>query len=496
MYMHQDTGKVLKELIGFIPAAVIPSLFGFISVAVFSRYLPPEEYGYFTLVFTTAILAHTFAFSWINQSIIRYYERFAPLQTEDFFSTCVTGFFLLSVFVALVWRVVAGILHHQLSPRLWELFLIGPVVVFFYSGSNMVLGFNRAMRNSLRYSLLSSVNAVLKLLFALLLILYFRNDATAILGGIVLAGSLVFIPELIRLSRRCGYRLRQFNRSMLTTFFMFGGPLVGLALSNIILSSSDRYIIAYFLGSDAVGVYSAGYKITETAIMFLVTFLMWASFPALVSVYEKKGGSAAAALMHDLLKIYVILIFPAMLGVTVLSKDIIGTLLDSRYFDAHRVVPWIAGGVFFMGLSFYYSKSFELRERTLFLFFLFFSAALANIVLNFILIPGFGLQGAAVSTMLAYLCCFILSSIVGSKMLRWHFPYAIFLKTVAAGAVMCVAVHFMPDLRNPWLSLFIKILIGFAVYTGILLALEHSIPSKLIMPIIRQRKDSLAQTRT
>ena len=495
MVMNQDTGKVIKELIGFIPAAVIPPLFGFISVAVFSRYLPPEEYGYFTLVFTTAILAHTFTFSWINRSIIRYYERFAPLQTADFFSTCVTGFFLLSVVVALVWLVAAGILHHQLGPRLGDLLFIGPVVVFFYSGSNMVLVFNRAMRNSLRYSLLSSVNAVLKLLFALLFIMYFRNDATAILGGIVFAGGLVFIPELIRLSRRCGYQPRRFNRSMLATFITYGGPLVGLALSSIILSSSDRYIIAFYLGSEAVGVYSAGYKITETAIMFLVTFLMWASFPALVSAYEKNGDSAATALMGDLLKMYVILVFPAMLGVTVLSKDIIGTLLDSRYFDAYRVVPWIAGGIFFMGLSLYYGKSFELRERTLFLFFLFFLSALANIVLNFLLIPRFGLQGAAVSTMLAYLCSFLLASLVGSKLLAWHFPYAIFLKTFAAGVVMCVAVHFMPDLNNPWLSLFTKILIGFAVYAGMLLALEHSIPSKLVIPIIKQGKESLVQTR-
>ncbi|KPJ77233.1 MAG: hypothetical protein AMJ54_08590 [Deltaproteobacteria bacterium SG8_13] len=494
--MNQDTGKVLKELIGFIPAAIVPSLLGFVSVAVFSRYLPPEEYGDFTLVFTTAVLAHTFAFSWINQSIIRYYERFAPQQVGDFFSTCVTGFFILSVLVALGWLIVTAALNEQLSPRLWKLLFLGPLIVFFYSGSNMVLAFNRAMRDSVRYSLLSSINAVMKLLVALLLIYFVRKDAASILGGIILAGGIVLIPEIIRLSRRWGFRLRGCNRSMLVTFIKFGGPLVGLALSNIILSSSDRYIIAYFLDSDAVGVYSAGYKITETAIMFLVTFLMWASFPALVSAYEKSGDSAAVALMDDLLKIYVILIFPAMLGLTVLSEDITGTLLDRRYFDAHKIVPWIASGIFFMGLSFYYSKSFELRERTLFLFALFLLAAMANILLNIILIPILGLQGAAISTMLAYFICFLLSSTAGSRLLAWHFPFVIFLKALAAGGLMCLVVYFVPDLDNEWLSLFSKILIGFVVYTGALLVLERDIKAKIILPFVDRRKDSLVQSRT
>ena len=488
--MNQDTGNVLKELIGFIPAAVIPSLLGFVSVAVFSRYLPPVEYGYFTLVFTTAILAHTLAFSWINQSIMRYYERYAGQQTRAFFSTCVTGFFVLIVFVVLGWLIIAGYLNAHIDRRLWGMLFFGPVIVFFYSGSNLMLAFNRAMRNSVRYSLLASTNAVLKLVVALLLIYFFRKDATAILGGIIIAGGVVFIPELVRLARRFGFGLRAFNRSMLIAFIRYGTPLVGLAMSNIILSSSDRYLIAYFLGSDAVGVYSAGYKITETAIMFLVTFLMWASFPALVSAYEKRGDAAAVALMDDLLKIYVILIFPAMIGLTILSRDVTGTLLDRRYYEAYRIIPWIASGIFLMGLSLYYSKSFGLRERTFILFLLFLLSALVNIGLNIVLIPMFGMQGAAISTMLAYLICFLLSSTVGARLLRWHFPFVIFFKVIAAGAVMGLVIHLMPDLGNAWLSLLSKILAGFVVYSGLLLTLEQKLQTKIIMPILRQRIDS------
>ena len=476
--MQETSRKALEDIIRYIPSAAIPSALGVVAVAAFTRLLPPEEYGYYTLVFTTVLFVHTFAFSWINQSVIRYFERFRGADQQTLFATLILTFGTLMILTALAWYAVMQGIELQ-QERLRGLLMLGPPVVLIYSGGALLLSFERAARNSLKYSLLTTLNAILKLLTALLIIYGFNGRADALLLGIVAAGAIVFLPEWIRLTRRWPPLPSKFRMSILRGCASYGFPIVGMAVVNIVLSASDRYLIEYYLGSSDVGIYSAGYKITEAGVMLFVSLLMLASFPALVEAYEQTGVPRTKALMNDLLKVYLLLLIPVLVGLIMLSGDFIKAVLGAPYVAAGRVVPWIAAGAFFMGLCQYYNKSFELKEKTPLLLILFTLAASANILLNMALIPRFGITGAALSTCLSYMLALVFSIVFGAGLLRWDFPWKSALAALVGSVFMAAVLLFLPSVSSAWPSLLIKITAGAGVYAGILWAASRALGQNL-----------------
>ena len=94
--MRESTRDTLADLGRYTPTLIIPPLMGIVAVAVYTRILDPVEYGYYTLVFTTAVFVQTVAFGWLNQSSLRYYQRYKNAEKESYFSTCLLGFFFVS----------------------------------------------------------------------------------------------------------------------------------------------------------------------------------------------------------------------------------------------------------------------------------------------------------------------------------------------------------------------------------------------------------------
>jgi O-antigen/teichoic acid export membrane protein len=469
------TKNTIHDLIRYFPSVIVPSLFGFLAVAFYTRLLSPREYGLYTLVFTTSLFVEILAFNWLNQSTLRYYERYKFAEVNDFFSTCLIGFFMIAAITTFILSSASIGLKNFFEPRLKELVLYLPILVLCQSGSKLMLIFLRARRESNRYSMQLSANSVIKLVCSLMFIYFLGMSAEAILLGICISGAYVFLCEFVRLARTWRPRIRHYNKDIFKKFARFGLPLLGLTFVNLILSLSDRYVIEILKDTAHVGIYSAAYKIAETGVFGIILFLMLASFPALIEVFENHGESEARALMRDLFGIFVIIMVPVVSCIVVLSVDIIEVTLGAAYHEAHLILPFIAVGIFFLGLCHYYGKSFELKEKTIFLPLVYSVPAALNLILNILLIPYIGIKGAAISTLVAYFCCFILLRIVGAKYIKWDYPWKTFLAAVLSSSIMGAILVLLPDHPIKWFALIYKISIGFMVYTIIIMIWDKKI---------------------
>ena len=470
--MQPNTEHTIKDLVRYTPSVIVPSLLGFLAVVLYTRLLSPEEYGLFTLIITTALFIESFFMNWQYQSVLRYYQRFNQEDKSRFFTTALVGFVVTNLAIAVIFLLTIVFVGHLFETRTKELLFYLPLVVLCQSACKLMLVFLRAMRQSSRYSWQQTANAVLKLVAGLAFIFIFDLAAEALILGISLAGAFVFFNEYRHLSGKWGLALRAFDRSIFSDNIKYGYPLVALAVVGLIISASDRYLIKIILDASQVGIYSAGYKIAETGITGLVLFLTLASFPALIAVYENQGETPARDLMKDLFRIYLILMIPATVGIYLLAEDIARVVVGEQYVTCYLVLPWIAAGKFFAGLGIYYNKSFELREKTLLLPILYTGPAILNIVLNLFLIESFGIQGAAISTCLSYLACLALARGIGARYLSWGFPWATALKSLLASAFMTMAVLLTPTQSVGWVSLLMKITVGFFAYTTAIMLLE------------------------
>jgi O-antigen/teichoic acid export membrane protein len=468
--MSHLTRHTVRDLIRYIPAAVIPFILGFIAVALYTRLLSPSEYGFYTLVFSTALFIETLAFSWMNQSILRYYERYRQNGAEFFFGTHIFGFLVIAAVTTGVLLIILPALAGVLDRRLYALAFLLPLVVFCQAGAKLMFVFERVRRESVRYSFQLSTHSVVKLLGSLAFICFFGMQAGGILLGIALAGAMIFIFEGARTVREYRLGWRSFDRRIFRKFLRYGFPLLALSLVNLVLTLSDRYLIEYFLGSAQVGIYAAGCRVAETVVSGFVMFLTLASFPALIEAYEQEGRQRARALMRDLLSFYLILLVPAVVGMTVLSDHIIGVFLGQDFRAASGPLPWIAAGKFFLGLGIYYAKSFELREKTSILPLIYLAPAGLNVLMSLWLIPMYGINGAAISTFISCLICFILMVGAGARLIRWAFPWKIGLEVAGASALMTVLILLLPHGGTGWGSLGLFILAGALGY-GVVMGL-------------------------
>jgi O-antigen/teichoic acid export membrane protein len=200
-----------------------------------------------------------------------------------------------------------------------------------------------------------------------------------------------------------------------------------------------------------------------------------AFFPSIFSTYENDGERETKFLMKDLLSIFIIILVPAVAGMTVLARNIIAVILGAEFQNSYVVLGWITAGKFFGGLFPYYTKSFELKEKTIYLPFILLGPAILNIGLNILLIPYIGILGAAISTFVSYLACLILVSAFGSRFIKWIFPWSVLLKSVLASSIMVIVIQYLPDFNTHWITLLFKVLLGAILYLFIISVFERRV---------------------
>lgn len=175
--------------------------------------------------------------------------------------------------------------------------------------------------------------------------------------------------------------------------------LVFSSLVVMIYMRIDQIMIKEMLGDYEVGIYSAAVKLSE-AFYFIPVLLTASVFPAIINARKE----SAALYQKRMQRLYAFLIWLAIivaLPMTLLSERLIMLLYGEAYLPAGQVLMihiWAAVFVF-MGVAFSkYLLAENLQkiafQRTLL-------GAIANVCLNFILIPKYGLKGAAIATLLA-----------------------------------------------------------------------------------------------
>jgi len=175
-----------------------------------------------------------------------------------------------------------------------------------------------------------------------------------------------------------------------------------LILSSVVVSiymKIDQVMIMEMLGSEAVGQYAAAIRLSE-AWYFIPMVIASSLFPAIVNAKAQNEALYYARLQ----KLYNLMVWMAIavaLPMTFLSSWVVEFLYGSQYTQADNVlIIHVWAGVFvFLGVA--SSKWFTTENLQILAFLRTFNGMLINIILNFLLIPKYGIQGAAIATLIS-----------------------------------------------------------------------------------------------
>ena len=257
--------------------------------------------------------------------------------------------------------------------------------------------------------------------------------------------------------------------SVIKVYFPFTLPTILTGLSYWLINLGDRYVIGYFMGASAVGIYSASYSL-GAILLFFYAPLTGTLFPAIVKSYESNKIQEVKTYLKYSLKFLLMFLVPSFFGLSILSKSLLVTLATLEFANAYIVVSIVALATLLYCCSFINASVLALLKETKKVGIIFGASALINVVLNIVLVPRIGILGAAIATLVT----FTIHLFVVSKLSFKRLSYDIDLKFISKCIIASIPMGFVVWKMNPYGAVNILISIGVAVvvYFGVMVLLK------------------------
>lgn len=388
-----------KHTLVYGAGIVAKKLTSFLMLPIYTRFLTPSDYGVLELLSMTIDLIGTIAGVGLASAVFRFYNsEDDPDAKRQIMSTAAVGVTVLAAVTALLGQFAAAplstiVLGADGDPVYFHLFFL---IYLVQAAESIPLLYLRAQQRSRFFVTVS----VAKLLAMLSLNIYFvvglRMGVLGVLLSNLIATAVFALGLTIHLLRRIGIDL---SPARLKAMAGFGFPLVFVYLGNFVMVYSDRYFIQHFIGTDAVGIYSLAYKFAFilSALAFQPFQMVWAPYRFDVG----KRDDARAIYRKVFLYLNLILGFVA-LGIGLFVRDVLAVMADPAFFAAHRVVPLVLLAQLLSHWTAYCNVSLFLTDNTRLFAGTSAVGAVVVLALNLVMIPRWGVPGAAVATVAAY----------------------------------------------------------------------------------------------
>jgi len=292
-----------------------------------------------------------------------------------------------------------------------------------------------------------------------------------------IASSIVGGTLMIGMFRETGL---SFSTAVTRKLIAFGAPLVIWDIGSFVLHFSDRYFLRAYDSLAGVGIYSLSYKLAMLISLFVSGPFTNIWVPKALEI-ERREGAGAVAVLGSIVHYYNLVLVTVAVGVSLFASDVIRLVTGPEFHAAGRPVPMLALAMVLFGYRGIAQVGALIRERSDLVAKSTIVAAVSVIGLNMLLIPRWGVMGAAVATALAFGLEFVLMRRFSMRVYPLPVDLVVLLKPVALGAAVLIATGFiLPADAGVVLSIGVRLvmLAVFAagmLYAGILTADERAL---------------------
>ena len=397
----------------------------FLLMPLYTALLSTSEYSTAELITSTANLLIPLACVGISNGIFRFAAE-RECDQKKVFSTSVAllglglgGFCLLSPLLTCIdllqgytWLIVA--------------------YVFFADVQAVCAQYVRAIDRTKLFALQGIFNTLLTILFNIVFLVVWDMGVTGyvlsvVVGNILTTVYLIFAAKLWRV-----FSVSSVSRSMMKELLYFSLPLIPTTVCWLITDLSDRYMVTYFCGPEANGIYSAAYKIPTVVNLISGIFMQAWQFSA---VAESSDKESCKTFYSEVFRGFLSVIFIGASGLILLSRFLTGLLLHAAYYEAWQYMPTLLCAAAIEAIVSFLATVYMVRKKSMHSFFTAIIGTVFNVVLNFTLIPFCGALGAAIATLAAY-GVVLLARLID---VRRIIPFSFCLPRLCANVVLLLA---------------------------------------------------------
>ncbi len=402
--MLQSIKRLTKHSLVYGIGHIISRSIGFLLLPIHTNVLPLEQYRNAALLFSSlAILNVIFSYG-MDVAFLRFFileenrENKRTVFSTAYWMIAGTGILfsaLMVLFPHPFSTAIFGEASQSLLIRLAAgiLFLDAVVLIPF-----LVL---RAEEKSGLFVILKTVNIVLNLGLNILWVIVLKKGVPGIfISNLVSSGVtlLILVPILWPWLRF------RFRFSVLRELLEFGLPYIPSGLAVIIMDQIGRFFLDRLVSKEATAVFSAGYKLGMFMALIVAAF-RFAWHPFFLSTSKQED---APSIFGRVLTYFLIITGFFFLILSFFLKEIVGfhlfgfTLIGQNYLSSITIVPVVMIAYMMYGVYTNFVVGIYLSKKTVLLPLVTGSGAAVAVLANMLLIPRFGINGAAWATFLAY----------------------------------------------------------------------------------------------
>jgi O-antigen/teichoic acid export membrane protein len=279
---------------------------------------------------------------------------------------------------------------------------------------------------------------------------------------------------------------------------VYGLPLMLASVSTVLLNTFDRYSLNYLSDLDAVGTYTLAFRIANSIKIIVITSIQLSLVPLM---FKKMGDPDHKRFYAKSLKYSVYIVMACVMFLSMFSLEIVKVFASNKsYWEAANIIPLLSFSMVFILMKENVLIGLQITKSSGIMGTLIAITAVFNLGMNILLIPHFGVYGAAISTLVSQMGMFFLFYFIAQK--KYPIPYEV--KNIILMILTGIAISIVSQLINDWqliprlvvkttlLVLFPFILIPFKFYEPVELEKIKEYFSKyknLIINFVRRREE-------
>lgn len=458
--------------IAFI-AMVIAGISGLILRMFLTRALSVEDYGLFYAVFGLFSFLQNFRSLGFQQAVPKFISEFKAKEKFDSLkSSCAIAYIAQLGFVLPV-TIILVIFSEPIATGFFSDKAAQPLIIIMGIWF-MLLSVERVggtilhgLKDMLGTNMIKALRIFPVFIFVLGLSFFLDIDTTIVALGYISAALVSGIWTLFRLNNKRSLFKKgtiSLDKDLTKKLFLFGLPLIFSGVATTIMGWTDTLMITWFKTSVDVGLYQVAKPATK-----FIGYLGVISVPLLPMVSElwaDKNKNTLKSTFRILLKLSILITIPVMLVFLSFPRVIIRVLFGGDYVGAALALQIMAVGTVLKVLSQPLGTGLIGAGKSKTYGKIMGAVAVANFVGNLILVPLFGIEGAALTTSLSFLILFLLRLKYLRNLIEFPSPWKDITKVAIGGLATLLIVFSLKTILplSTWPKLFAVVIPGGLFY--------------------------------
>lgn len=429
----------LKQSMVTLLGRAIPAAVGLGSIAIYTRLLDPASVGAYALLLAASLLATGIGFAWLRNAALRIVAgEPGGKMSPNVAATIVLAYLGTALTIGALEAIALVILRPGLPPLSLWLGVAAAIAIGWYDLNATLM---QAQLRLVFWGALNLSRAVAALVASVVCIrLGLKSDALMIGFIVGNLATLAFVSTWAPALRG------RFDRALFMRLISFGWPLSVKAGLEQIAPTAQRFIVNFWIGTTAVGLFSVANDFTAQTLSSIMGSISLAGIPL---AFQARDRGGVAALEEQLLRnarLIGVIAAPLACGVAVLATTVASVFFGPSFrIGAEPVIVLISVAMLLGNLRVYYfDQAFELALDTRPQPIIQAVGTVVLILLSLALIPHFAAFGAAIASVLSGFVTFVASIWWGARYVRIPIPTMSWLKTGLATLGMVVVLAVIP----------------------------------------------------